>query len=368
MQHDKKYLNVALHGLEKIIGSCFPNPSVFAILVESDKQFRDNKIISFGHTSPNGRPHAEANTLENVHFKKNKIYTLYSTLEPCCHEGRDESCVSKILKSKKINRVIFSLIDPDKRVNGKGKKILKKNNLEVKSGLLENQIKNLYQGYILNRKENRPKIILKLAITKDGYITFEKGKRTKITNLISDKYSDILRSEVDAILVGANTVRTDNCILKCKMTGLINKSPIRIVLNRKLDLSTNSKIFKNCKEFRTILFTSNSRKNLIKNYEKKGVEVTFLKKEFYTLKNILKELSSLGISNLLVEGGGKIFNSFFKENFFDYIYIFRSNLFSGIKEKNFSEAKIDVSNFRLKKSYVKNFGDNLLEIYKNKKI
>ena len=152
------------------------------------------------------------------------------------------------------------------------------------------------------------------------------------------------------------------------MTGLINKSPIRIVLNRKLDLSTNSKIFKNCKEFRTILFTSNSRKNLIKNYEKKGVEVTFLKKEFYTLKNILKKLSSLGISNLLVEGGGKIFNSFFKENFFDYIYIFRSNLFSGIKEKKFSEAKIDVSNFRLKKSYVKKFGDNLLEIYKNKKI
>ena len=76
----------------------------------------------------------------------------------------------------------------------------------------------------------------------------------------------------------------------------------------------------------------------------------------------------MGISNLLVEGGGKIFNSFFKENFFDYIYIFRSNLFSGIKEKKISEAKIDVSNFRLKKSYVKKFGDNLLEIYKNKKI
>ena len=62
--------------------------------------------------------------------EKNKIYSLYSTLEPCCHEGRDESCVSKILKSKNISRVIFSLIDPDKRVNGKGKKILKKNNLK----------------------------------------------------------------------------------------------------------------------------------------------------------------------------------------------------------------------------------------------
>ena len=91
VQHDKKYLNIAQFSLEIIIGSTFPNPSVFAILVESDKQFRDNKIISFGHTSSSGRPHAEANTLENVHFKKNKIYTLYSTHDPCCHEGRDES-------------------------------------------------------------------------------------------------------------------------------------------------------------------------------------------------------------------------------------------------------------------------------------
>ena len=106
------------------LGSTNENPSVGCVVEKS------GSIISSGYTSINGRPHAESNTLENVHFKKNKIYTLYSTLEPCCHEGRDESCVSKILKSKKINRVIFSLIDPDKRVNGKGKKILKKKKMD----------------------------------------------------------------------------------------------------------------------------------------------------------------------------------------------------------------------------------------------
>ncbi len=365
MQFDKKYLNIALFSLEKIIGSTFPNPPVFALLVESDKSFKDNKIVSFGYTSPSGRPHAEANAIENFTFRKNKIYSLYSTLEPCCHEGRDESCVSKILKSKKISRVIFSLIDPDKRVNGKGKKILKKNYLEVKSGMLKNKTKVYYEGYILNRQENRPKIILKLAMTKDNYITLKKGQRTKITNSISDKYSDTLRSEVDAILVGSKTVSIDNCILKCKMPSLINNSPTRIVLNRKLDLNTNSKIFENCKRFKTILFTSNTSKKLIKNYEKKSVEVIFLKKEDYTLVNILKKLSDFGISNLLVEGGGKIFKSFLKENLFDYIYIFRSNFFSGIKNKRFSEAKIDVSNFKLLKNYVKQFGDDSLEIYKN---
>ena len=103
MQFDKKYLNIALFSLEKIIGSTFPNPPVFALLVESDKSFKDNKIVSFGYTIPSGRPHAEANAIENFTFKKNKIYSLYSTLEPCCHEGRDESCVSKILKSKQVN-------------------------------------------------------------------------------------------------------------------------------------------------------------------------------------------------------------------------------------------------------------------------
>ena len=195
--------------------------------------------MSFGYTSEGGRPHAEANAIKNFCFKKNKIYSLYSTLEPCCHVGRDESCVSKILKSKKIDRVIFPIHDPDKRVNGKGKKLLKKKNIEVCSGIYSNKTKEIYKGYFLNKKKSRPKIILKLAITSDNFITLKKGKRTKITNSMSDTYTDILRSEVDGILVGSNTVRIDNCVLKCKMPALIKNSPIRIILNRKLDLKIN---------------------------------------------------------------------------------------------------------------------------------
>ena len=363
MQFDKKYLNIALFHLEKIIGSSFPNPPVFAILVESNKSFTDNKIVSFGYTSPSGRPHAESNAIENFFFKKNKIYSLYSTLEPCCHSGRDESCVSKILKSKKINRVIFSIIDPDKRVNGKGKKILIKNKLEVKSGILMKKTANIYHGYFLSRTKSRPKIILKLAITSDGYITLKKGTRTKITKSISDTYSDILRSEVDAILVGSNTVKVDNCILKFKMPGLIKKSQIRVILNRKLDLNINSKIFDNCKKFRTIIFTNNESKKMISKFKKKYVEIIYLSKKNYNLKNILKLLSDLGVLNLLVEGGGKVFNSFFKENLFDNIYIFRSNLFSGIKENKFLEGKINMYNSMLSKKYVKKLGEDSLEIY-----
>ena len=118
-------------------------------------------------------------------------------------------------------------------------------------------------------------------MTLDDYITLKKGTRTKITNSISDKYSDILRSEVDAILVGSKTVKIDNCILKCKMPSLIKKSPIRVVLNRKLDLNTNAKIFNNCKKFRTIIFTNNSSKKTVSKFKKKNVEVICLTKKNY---------------------------------------------------------------------------------------
>ena len=368
MRLDKKYLNIALFCLEKIIGRSFPNPTVFSLLVESNKTFEDNKIVSFGFTSPGGRPHAESNTLENFCFKNNKIYSLYSTLEPCSHFGRDESCVSKILKTKKINRVIFSLKDPDERVNGNGEKLLKKNKLVVKSNILKSKSENLYYGYSLNRKKGRPKIILKLALTLDGYITLKKGKRTKITNAKSDTFIDILRSEVDAILVGSNTVKIDDCILKCKMPSLIDKSPIRIILNKKLDLNIKSNVFKNCDKFRTIIFTDNNCEKKISKFKKNHVEVITLPTKNYNLKSILKKLSSFGVSNLLVEGGGKVFNSFFKENLFDNIYIFRSNFSSGIKKNKFLQGKINLNKSIFFKKEIKKFGEDTLEIYNKKNI
>ena len=125
MHLDSKYIKITNFLQKKVHGTSFPNPTVFALIVESDKKFSSNRIVSFGFTQKGGRPHAEAVAISNVKFLKNKIYTLYSTLEPCCHEGREESCVEKIIKSN-IQRIIFSSKDPDKRVNGKGIKKLER--------------------------------------------------------------------------------------------------------------------------------------------------------------------------------------------------------------------------------------------------
>ena len=142
MHFDLNYIKIAFSVLKQIAGKTFPNPPVVAILVESDKLFKVNKIVSLGITSFSGSS-AEYNAIHNFNFKKNKKYTLYSTLEPCCHKGRGGSCVSKIIDSKFINRVVFAAIDPDTRVNGKGKKKLIENNIKVSDGYLSKEIEKI---------------------------------------------------------------------------------------------------------------------------------------------------------------------------------------------------------------------------------
>ena len=363
--YDKTYMSVIVSALKQIVGRTFPNPPVASIIVESNANFTSNKIISHGFTSFSGRPHAEANAIEGVKFTKNKKYTLYSTLEPCCHEGREESCVSKIINTKLIKRVVFSISDPDKRVRGEGKKQLLKNDIEVHDGFLVDEVKEIYKGYFFNRIFNRPKVIIKLATSIDGYIS-KKNHRTNITGSKSNSYNQILRSKMDAILVGSKTVKIDNCQLISKPMSLQKFSPIRVILSKKLDLNRNLKIFKKCNKFRTIIFTSIINKKKINSFSKLGVEVISIKKNKFNLKNVLERLSSLGVCNLLVEGGSKIFTSFIKEKLFDELYIYRSSCFIGNQGLNATGIeKFDFSKIKLSKKNITLMGDDTLEIFNN---
>ena len=364
MRFDENYIKIAIFNLKQIIGTTFPNPPVFSILVESDKLFKNHKIVSFGITSFGGRPHAESNAIEKFKFVSNKKYTLYSTLEPCCHLGRSESCTSKIIKSKFIQRVVFSVFDPDKRVSGLGKKELEKENIKVVSGICEEEVKKIYEGYFLNKLEGRPKIILKVAMSLDGYITKHKKKRTSITNRNVNKFSNILRSEFDGILVGSNTVKIDNCLLTCREQVLKKYSPLRIILNKDFDLNIKYKIFKNCIDYRTILITKKEKLKKKLEFQKQNIEVYSLNSK-YNLNNILKLLAKLGITNLLVEGGSRIFTNFLKNQLFDEIFLFRSNFFVGSKGLNLTEyEEYDFSNMKFQILESCFFGEDKLEILK----
>ena len=366
MYFDLNYIKIATYVLKQIVGKTFPNPPVVSILVESNSFYKVNKIVSLGITSTSGRPHAEYNAIHNFTFKKNKNYTLYSTLEPCCHIGRGESCVSKIIDSKYINRVVFAAIDPDSRINGKGKKKLKDNNIDVKEGYFCEEIEEIYKGYFLNRKVKRPRVFLKISTSLDGHITI-KNQKTKITNEQSNTFNHLLRTKMDAILVGSNTVKTDNCLLTSRINGLEKFTPIRVILSRKLDLDISFKIFKNCKKYRTLIFTQQKSTEKKKKFLKLGVEVISLHEKNYNLENILKNLASRGVCNLLVEGGAKVFSLFLKEKKFDDIFIFRSNFFIGGKGLNATEFESDdLSKIKLFKKDVKKIGNDTLEILTRK--
>ncbi len=365
MELDNKYIRISLFLLRKIEGGTSPNPPVVSLVVESDKKFKKSKIVGFGFTNFGGRPHAEANALKRFSKKKNFLYTLYSTLEPCCHQGRNESCVSKILRSK-INRVVYSLKDPDKRVNGMGEHLLKSKGVEVIGGVMKTKTEKVYQGYILNRTQNRPKIILKVGCSLDSKIALKKNIRSTITNSISNKISHIIRSEVDAILVGADTIRIDNPKLTCRIDGLRKFSPIRVILSTKLNFLTNSNIFKNCNVYPTIIFTEKVGPKIVSEIKKKNLKIIVIKKNKIKLSDVLNYLAKLNIFNLLVEGGSKIFTSFLNENLADEIIIFRSNFFIGDKGKDMIE-KIYKNNkqreFVLKKQF--QIDNNSLEILEN---
>ena len=363
MDFDKKYIQICIFLLKKILGTSFPNPPVVSLIVETNKDKSNSKIINFGFTCIGGRPHAEAEALKGVEFKSNFFYTLYSTLEPCSHQGREESCVSKIIKSK-INKVVYSLKDPDRRVNGSGEKYLKSYGLQVSGGVMREETEKIYDGYILNRKFRRPKVTLKIACSLDSKIAIRRNEGGKITNDLVKKIVHIYRSEVDAILVGKNTVIVDDPKLDCRIKGLKNFSPIRVILSKKFNLNPNLNIFKNCSKIPTIIFTLKNEKNNILKFKKKHVKFFLLDKNNFNLTYILTELAKLGIQNLLVEGGGKIFTSFINEDVVDKIIIFRSDFFVG------SEG-VDLVNYMNKKKIRKFIiqqqdllGNNTLEILK----
>ena len=357
-------MEIALDLARKCSGFTFPNPPVGCVIVEHDKIKKDHKIVSYGQTQISGRPHAEYNAIEQTVFKTKKDYTCYSSLEPCCHKGRSESCVSEILKTP-IKNVVFSVVDPDKRVNGKGRKILKEFGISVSNGLLKKSAIDLYSGYFSNRIVGRPKITLKIATSIDGKIYGNKNKW--ITNEITRKFVHSLRFENDAILIGGNTAKVDNPRLDCRIKGLENFSPIKIVISKSFDLSKNLKIFSTNSKVKTIVFTTSLKKN--KDFiGKKNIEFHVLGEKEFRIKNIIKKLTSFGISNVLVEGGAKINSFFLKENLVDDLIVTRGNFFLGndgldtLAEIGLN-LNVSKNSFILKNMW--NFKNDVIEFYRN---
>ncbi len=316
-QKDKNFMRLALDLARARIGLTGDNPSVGCVIV------KNNQIISIGQTGYGGRPHAESSAIKNS-FHNLKGSKIYVTLEPCNHYGKTPPCTNIIIKSG-ISEVYYSIDDIDKKVKGKSFNILSKKKIKVKKGLLKDEARKLYDSYKINRINRLPYVTGKIAISKN-MIIFKEGKR-RITSQTSNKLSHYLRFKNNAIMISSRTLNIDNPKLDCRLKGYEKFSPIRIILDKKLDINHNSNIIKSAKNKNTIIFHNSSDLSKIKFLKKKKIKLVkslIDNNKNFNLKKILKKLYVLGIRNLLVEGGDKITKSFIQNRLFDQFYLFKS--------------------------------------------
>jgi len=357
-QKDSFFMNLAFNLARDVSGLTGKNPPVGCVIV------KNNKIISIGQTGLNGRPHAEYNAINSC--KKNlKGSTIYVSLEPCTHFGKTPPCSNLIIKSK-INKVIFSIIDIDKRTSARSIKLFKSKKIIVKYGFLKKEANKIYRPYILNKSKNLPYVTGKLAISKDNFI-YAKNK-IRITNKYSDKITNLLRYRNDAILISSKTLNTDNPRLNCRIEGLSDFSPKRIILDRCLSIKKNSHIYLTAINRNTVVFYNKGKKKKINLLKRRGIKLIKLpvyENNLFDLRVVLKKIFSIGCRNLLVESGKNLTDSFLKNKLFNEFYLFKSPNKLGSMGKLNVSGQLHQLAFKYKnKSNINSFtGNDIINIY-----
>lgn len=354
---DYNFMSIALNLAKKCLGSVAPNPAVGCVIV------KEGVIISEGHTGIGGRPHAEVIALKNA---KDSVHnaTMYVTLEPCCHYGVTEPCTSEIIKSR-IKKVVIATIDPDARVSGKGIKILKQHGIDIAYGIMKEEAENVNIGFFLTKKLHRPFITCKIASTLDGKIATFTNESKWITGENARRWVHELRTKYDAIMIGSNTLVNDDPLLTCRLLGLEDKSPVRIIIDSKAKLQKEHKIAQTADNIKTWVITNNKVEKKIPNINYLTVQSN--KDGKICLKNMVSKLTSvLGITRILVEGGGILITELLKHQLIDRLIICRSGKILGndaipcignLGIKSINEC------YKFKKVKIIDLSDDIIEIW-----
>ncbi|MDO9154116.1 MAG: bifunctional diaminohydroxyphosphoribosylaminopyrimidine deaminase/5-amino-6-(5-phosphoribosylamino)uracil reductase RibD [Paludibacter sp.] len=298
MKIEEKYMFRCLQLAKIAEGYVSPNPMVGAVLVHEDK------IVGEGFHHRYGESHAEPYAINSVKDKDVlKNSTLYVNLEPCSHYGNTPPCANLIVRSG-IPRVVVGTHDPNPKVSGKGVKILLDAGIEVETGVLEKENRELNKRFFVFHEKKRPYVFLKWAQTQDGFIDIKRKDNTvlplQISNTITRQLTHKIRSENQSILIGSNTVMLDNPSLTVRNWS--GKSPVRIILNRLGNIPVGYNVMD--QKVQTIIFTANPKPNTQK--------IEYVKADFETVHPayILQQIYARNIHSVLVEGGAKLLNSF----------------------------------------------------------
>ncbi len=318
------FIRQTLKLARKGIGKTATNPLVGAVLVKVENG--EARIIAKGYHTGYGKPHAE---VEAVRRAKRKGITdlsgtiLYVNLEPCCHHGKTPPCTDLIIREK-IPHVVFGTLDPFKSVSGKGAKQLQNAGVKVEYGILENECWELNRFFFKNINTKLPWITLKWAQSLDGKIAASNGDSKWISSESSRRHVHRLRTEFDAVLVGAETVIKDDPELTVRMVK--GRDPKRIIVDGRLRMPLSAKIVNGNHVSNTIILTAkNSNKKKIEKLKKRGVRIYELPANKFRigLKTAMRLLlEEEKIASVLVEGGSVIHGEFLKAGLADEALIF----------------------------------------------
>lgn len=305
---DELWMREAVQLAQQAKGLTSPNPCVGAVLV------RKGRKIGEGFHQKAGTAHAEVLAVQSARNAGHQVSgsTLYVTLEPCCTHGRTPPCTDLIIREK-IKRVVIGALDPNPSHAGRGPRRLRQHGIEVRVGVLKEEVTFLNRDFNRWIVEKRPWVTLKIAMSYDGKITRPRGEGAQLTSKKAQREAHQLRRESDAILIGAETLRKDNPQLTIRHGFQKNKKqPWRVVLTRGGKIPRQANLFQDRYRDLTVVYESQS------------------------LKSVLSDLGKKGVMNLLVEGGGRIHASFIREGLVDEVVIFYAPLLTGTSVEGFA--------------------------------
>lgn len=297
------------------MGRTSPNPLVGAVIV------RDGRIVAEGWHRKAGTPHAEIHAL-NMAGELAKGATVYVSLEPCAHYGRTGPC-AKALVEAGVSRVVIAMTDPNPKVAGKGIAILQEAGIQVTTGVLEQEARQLNEVFLKWMTTGLPFVALKTAMTLDGKIATATGQSQWITNEASRYETHRLRDVYDGILVGINTALADNPSLTTRLKEYQGRNPVRIVVDSRARLPLTAKLVADGAARTIVAVTAGAPAERVEALRSAGVEIIVAGSGAHVdMRSLMEQLGAMKITSVLVEGGGSVNFSILQAGLADRVYAF----------------------------------------------
>src|SRR6266516_2029489 len=296
-RRDQRFMRAALKEAQEAVGQTSPNPAVGAVLVV------DDRIVAKGHHREAGCEHAEVECLHAFGAKVPARAILYITLEPCSTFGRTAPCTKAIVKAG-VKNVVTGAVDVNPRHSGRGITQLRDAGLNVRDGILAEECARLNEGFNKWIVTGRPFVIANCGMSLDGRLTRHPGEPRWITDFGARRDAHQLRSHVDAVLVGAETVRLDNPRLTVR--GIRHaKPPWRVVLTRSGNLQPKARLFADRRAAQTLV------------YKRKDLAV------------VLEDLGKRNVTSVLIEGGGEVLGQALDAHLIDKVQLYLGPILTG---------------------------------------